>query len=75
MLEPKKKDPNAPRFLEITVSDSNGVVWGKFIANEKQFSSGSLGFYANSKLENPESHERYQIGMNITLIGSKPSKD
>ena len=44
------------------------------IAQEKQFASGSVGFYCNGKVENPESHERYQAGLNITLIGSKPTK-
>jgi hypothetical protein len=34
-----------------------------------------VGFYCNGKVENPESRERYQAGLNITLIGSKPGKD
>jgi hypothetical protein len=72
MPTPKKTDPKAPKFLEITIAGADGVVWGKVIAQEKQFSSGSVGFYCNAKVENPESHERYQAGLNITLIGSKP---
>ncbi|MDP3179215.1 MAG: hypothetical protein Q8M76_15010 [Spirochaetaceae bacterium] len=74
MPEAKKTDPKAPKFLELTITDADGAVWGKVIAPEKQFSSGSVGYYCNSKIENPASHERYQVGTNITLIGSKPDK-
>lgn len=72
MPEPKKTDPAAPKFLELTVTGPDGAVWGKIVAQEKVFSSGSIGFYCNAKVENPVSHERYQTGVNITLIGSKP---
>jgi len=74
MPDPKKTDPDAPKFLELTITDPSGAVWGKVIAQEKRFSSGSVGFYCNGKIENPGSHERYQAGLNITLIGSKPSQ-
>ena len=73
MPEPAKRDPNAPQFLEISIKDNSGQEWGKVITYEKIFSSGSIGYYGNGKVENPESHERYQLGINITLIGSKPS--
>jgi hypothetical protein len=73
MAEPRKTDPKAPKYLEITITGPDGALWGKVIAQEKQFSSGSVGFYSNGKVENPESHERYQAGLNITLIGSKPA--
>ncbi|MBN2442937.1 MAG: hypothetical protein JXJ04_16380 [Spirochaetales bacterium] len=72
MPEPKKRDPKAPQFLEITIQDPNGKLWSKIIAKEKVFSTGSIGYYANDKVTNPESGEKYQIGMNVTLIGSKP---
>jgi hypothetical protein len=72
MPESKKTDPKAPKFLELTIAGPDGALWGKVIAQEKQFASGSVGYYANAKVENPESHERYQAGLNITLIGSKP---
>ncbi|GMO24576.1 MAG: hypothetical protein Ta2B_04010 [Termitinemataceae bacterium] len=72
MPEPAKRDPNAPKFLEISVKDTEGNEWKKFFAQEKLFSSGSVGFYASEKIENPASHEKYQVGMNITLVGSKP---
>ncbi|MDR0513166.1 MAG: hypothetical protein LBG93_08730 [Treponema sp.] len=74
MAEPAKRDPNAPKFLEITVKDSNGKTWSTFYAHAKDFSTGSVGYYASDKLVNPESAERYQAGLSFTLIGSKPGK-
>lgn len=74
MPEPAKRDPKAPRFLEITVKDCDGKVWGTIIAHAKDFSTGSTGFYCSEKTVNPESGEKYQCGLNFTLIGSKPSK-
>jgi hypothetical protein len=74
MPEPAKRDPNAPRFLEVTVKDSDGTVWSASIANAKDFSTGSVGYYASEKITNPHSGERYQCGFSFTLIGSKPSK-
>jgi hypothetical protein len=71
-LEPLKRDQQAPANLIIEVKSSDGKVWGTITATSKHFSSGSIGFYANGKVENPDSHERYQVGANITLIGSKP---
>lgn len=65
-------DDKAPMFLEITISDADGNVWGKTIASGKVFSSGSCGFYGNDKLTNPLNGARYQFGAPITLIGSKP---
>ncbi len=72
MPEPKKRDPQAPSSLILEIKDSNGRVWGTITAAAKAFSSGSVGFYANGKIENPDSNERYQVGGNIILIGSKP---
>jgi hypothetical protein len=72
MPEPKKRDPQAPQSLIVEIKNEQGRIWGTITATEKQFSSGSVGFYANGKIENPDSHERYQLGANITLIGSKP---
>jgi hypothetical protein len=72
MPEPKKRDAKAPQFLQVTITSPEGKTWGTFIAGKKQFSTGSIGFYAGDKVTNPESGERYQVGMNITLIGSKP---
>jgi hypothetical protein len=72
MPEPKKRDTKAPQFLQVTITSPEGKNWGTFIAREKHFSTGSIGFYAGEKIINPENGERYQVGMNITLIGSKP---
>jgi len=74
MTEPAKRDPKAPRFLEVTVKDSEGAVWSNFIAPVKDFSTGSVGYYVSEKTTNPQSGERYQCGLSFTLIGSKPGK-
>jgi hypothetical protein len=74
MPEPAKRDPKAPRFLEITITDSDGKVWGKTIAPAKEFNTGSVGFYASEITTNPESGENYHCGLNFTLIGSKPAQ-
>ncbi|MDR1127682.1 MAG: hypothetical protein LBL20_00075 [Treponema sp.] len=74
MAEPAKRDPKAPKFLEVTVKDSDGKIWSTFYAQAKEFSTGSVGYYASDKATNPESGERYQCGLSFTLIGSKPGK-
>ena len=74
MPEPAKRDPKAPKFLEITIKDSDGKIWSTLYAHAKDFSTGSVGFYASDKITNPESAERYQGSMSFTLIGSKPGK-
>ena len=74
MPEPAKRDPKAPKFLEITIKDSEGKVWSTLYAHAKDFSTGSVGYYASDKVVNPESGERYQSGLSFTLIGSKPGK-
>ena len=74
MPEPAKRDPKAPKFLEITVKDSEGKVWSTMYAQAKDFSTGSVGYYASDKVTNPDGGERYQTSLNITLIGSKPGK-
>ena len=74
MPEPAKRDPKAPKFLEITIKDSEGKLWSTLYAHAKDFSTGSVGFFASEKLTNPDSAERYQSSMSFTLIGSKPGK-
>ena len=74
MPEPAKRDPKAPKFLEITIKGSDGKVWSTMYVHEKEFSTGSVGYYASEKITNPESAERYQAGLSFTLIGSKPGK-
>jgi hypothetical protein len=74
MTEPAKRDPKAPRFLEVTIKDSEGKMWSTVFAQPKEFSTGSVGFYGSEKVTNPESAERYQCSFNFTLVGSKPGK-
>jgi hypothetical protein len=72
MPEPAKRDPQAPKFLELTIKDSNGKTWSTMYAHGKDFSTGSVGYFASDKIVNPESAERYQCSLSFTLIGSKP---
>jgi hypothetical protein len=74
MPEPAKRDPQAPKFLEISIKDSDGRVWSAVYAQAKDFSTGSVGYYASDKITNPLSAERYQCSLSFTLIGSKPDK-
>lgn len=46
--------------------------WGSLQAMVKEFKTGSVGFYANGKLTDPETGKRYQVSCNIVEIGSKP---
>jgi hypothetical protein len=72
MPEPAKRDPSAPKFLEITIKGSDEKTWQTLFAHSKDFSTGSVGFYASDKITNPVSGERYQCGLSFTLIGSRP---
>jgi hypothetical protein len=67
----KAKDADAPAALTIEIKTSSGEVWGTLVAGAKEFKTGSVGFYASGKVTNPRSGARYQVGMNIILIGSK----
>ena len=66
-------DNKAPANLELKLVDEKGKSWGTIIATSKKFSTGSKGFYAGGKVRNPDNTDAiYQVGCNITLIGSKP---
>jgi len=66
------RDNAAPNSLQIIISDSEGKEWGRFYAASKDFSTGSVGYYANGKIANPANPDaRYQAGLTFTLIGSK----
>ena len=67
----KTKDVDAPPSLTIEIKTSDGKPWGTIIAGAKEFKTGSVGFYAGEKVTNPKSGARYQVGLNIILIGSK----
>ena len=66
---------NHPPALTIELKGTDGQIWGTIVASSKEFATGSVGFYANGKIVNPKSGKPYQVGANITLIGSKPKKD
>lgn len=75
MSEKKKgyRDDKAPQNLQIIIADSDGREWGRMYASAKDFSTGSVGFYATGKVVNPANPEaRYQAGLTFTLVGSKP---
>ena len=68
-------DNKSPDILELKVVDMNGNSWGTLDLDKKEFSTGSKGFYATGKIKNPENPTcKYQVGCNVTLIGSKPKK-
>jgi hypothetical protein len=67
------RDSKAPASVALVVIGSDGQEWGRIYATPKGFSTGSVGFNASTKIQNPANPEaRYQVGVNITLIGSKP---
>ncbi len=55
--------------LDIIIRDDEGKVVGRMIATEKTFRTGSVGFYANQKLE--LGGARYQVQFQAVKIGSK----
>ena len=67
----KTKDNDAPPSLTLEIKTSDGKVWGTVVAAAKEFKTGSVGYYAGEKVTNPKSGARYQMGVNIILIGSK----
>jgi hypothetical protein len=68
-----KRDNKAPSALIAEIRDGNGKIWSTVALDGKNFSTGSVGFYGSGKVVNPENPEaKYQIGFNLTLVGSKP---
>lgn len=43
---------------------------GSLVATKKNFATGSVGYYANGKVV--IDGQSYQVGVTLTLIGSKP---
>jgi len=68
-----KTDPQAPAGLVIEIKDPvSGQVWGLANLQAKHFATGSKGFYASTKVSNPQNPEaRYQCNLQMILIGSK----
>lgn len=58
-------------LLSMSLSDKDGKVVFSDAATEKQFKTGSTGFYCGGKMTNTKTGERYQITCSIVLIGSK----
>lgn len=53
----------------VTIKTTTGEIVGEVLAADKQFKTGSRGFYANSKLE--IEGKRYQVQVQLVEIGSK----
>ena len=67
------RDAKSPASLQVVVLDGEGREWGRLYASPKDFSTGSVGFYASGKVVNPANPEaKYQAGLTFTLVGSKP---
>ncbi len=54
-----------PKSVKITFEG-----YGDVLAVEKSFKTGSRGYYGSGKIE--IAGKRYQVGVNIVEIGSKP---
>jgi len=66
------RDNKAPASLSVIIADNEGREWGRMYATAKDFSTGSVGFFATGKVTNPANPDaRYQTGLTFTLIGSK----
>lgn len=66
------RDEQAPKIVLAELKDDTGKVWGVVALDSKEFSTGSVGFYGNGKIMNPANPAaKYQVGFNLTLIGSK----
>jgi hypothetical protein len=64
-------DEKAPDILKLDIN-AWGESWGIIHAMPHEFRTGSTGFYGTGKIVNPENpRARYQVCVNITLIGSK----
>lgn len=58
-------------FLVAEVKDEAGKVVGLITLPQKQFKTGSRGFYGNTKME--IEGKRYQVQVQMVEIGSKTS--
>jgi len=66
-----KRDDKAPDYLTIEIKHMDKS-WGILQAMPREFSTGSVGYFGVGKIFNPENPKaRYQLGLNIALIGSK----
>jgi hypothetical protein len=66
-----KRDDKAPDYLTIEIKDMDKT-YGVIHAMPRDFATGSVGFFGVGKVFNPENPEaRYQVNINVTLIGSR----
>lgn len=65
------KSTGGPQAVILEIRTPSGEIWGQIMAPAKEFKTGSSGFYANGKIMDPSTGNRYQVGCNIILIGSK----
>jgi hypothetical protein len=56
-------------YVVVTIKSDTGEVVGEMLANEKQFKTGSRGFYANAKFD--IQGKRYQAQIQLVEVGSK----
>jgi hypothetical protein len=68
-----KTDAKAPATLVAEIKDmTTGEIWGQVVLQSKHFATGSKGFYASTKIANPQNPDaRYQGNLQLILIGSK----
>ena len=57
-----------PNFVKIVIEEKEFEA----ILNKKNFKTGSTGYNASGKLE--VNNQKFQISVNVVLIGSKPKK-
>jgi hypothetical protein len=66
------KDEKSPDYLTLEIKDPEGRSWGVLHAMPRDFTTGSVGYFGVGKIFNTENPKaRYQLNLNITLIGSK----
>lgn len=58
--------------VDVVFRDDSGKVIGEVMASEKQFKTGSRGFFGMSKLE--IDGKRYQVQVQLVEIGSKAAQ-
>ena len=69
-----RKDDKAPEYLTVEIKGA-GESWGVIHATQKEYKTGTAGYFLVGKVSNPENPlARYQININVMLIGSKPKK-
>jgi hypothetical protein len=64
---------DTPNFLVAEIKSDNGQMLTTLPVMPKQFSTGSLGYYANQKVE--IGGKRYQVQIQLVEIGSKKAKE